>query len=345
MADPRFFDNLGPFPLAELCAEIGATIGADADPRALVFDVATLEGASADQLAFCATKAAARTLDQSQAGFCIVDKEAAGARKPDGMTLLVSGSAAQAFAKAARRFYPEHNASGWTPGANVHPTARLGVDVSLAPGVVVGPGAEIGDRARLAPNCVVGRGVAIGRDCEFAANVTITHALLGDRVHILPGAQIGQPGFGFASGQSGHAKIPQLGRVIVQDDVEIGACTTIDRGALGDTVIGEGTKIDNLVQIGHNTRTGRHCIIVSQVGISGSCELGDFVVLGGQVGIADHVHLGDGARVAAKSGVPPGDYPGGTDYGGYPVRLAKDWRREVAALVLLAKRRKQDRNG
>jgi len=343
MADPRFFDNQGPFPLAELCAQIRATLDADADPRALVSDVATLEGAGAGQLTFCGSKAAARTLRQSQAGFCIVDKEAAGASKAPGMTWLMSGSALHAYAAAARLFYPAHGSPGWTPGESVHPTAKLGADVSLAPGVVIGAGAEIGDRTRLGPNCVIGRGVAVGRDCELAANVTITHTLLGDRVHILPGAQIGQPGFGFASGPAGHAKVPQLGRVIVQDDVEIGACSTIDRGALSDTVIGEGTKIDNLVQIGHNTKTGRHCIIVSQAGISGSCELGDFVIVGGQVGIADHVHLGDGARVASKSGVPPGDYPGGTDYGGYPVRLAKDWRREVAALVLLAKRRKQDR--
>jgi UDP-3-O-[3-hydroxymyristoyl] glucosamine N-acyltransferase len=343
MADPRFFDNQGPFSLAELCALTGATAPADADPHARISDVATLESAGPGQLAFSASKATARTLHQSQAGFCIVDKEAAGATVPPGMTLLVSGSALQAFVAAARLFYPAYGSSGWTPGMSVHPTARLGADVSVAPGVVIGANAEIGDRTRLGPNCVIGRGVAIGRDCELAANVTVTHALLGDRVHILPGAQIGQPGFGFASGHTGHAKVPQLGRVIIQDDVEIGACTTIDRGALGDTVIGEGTKIDNLVQIGHNTKTGRHCILISQSGVSGSCELGDFVIVGGQVGIADHVRLGDGARVASKSGVPPGDYPGGTDYGGYPVRLAKDWRREVAALVLLAKRRKQDR--
>jgi UDP-3-O-[3-hydroxymyristoyl] glucosamine N-acyltransferase len=345
MADPRFFDNQGPFPLAELCAQIGATLDADADPRALVSDVATLETAGAGHLAFCSSKAAARTLDQSQAGFCIIDKEAAGAAKAPGMTLLVSGSALHAFAAAARLFYPTYGTSGWTSGQSVHPTAKLGADVSVAAGVVIGAGAEIGDRTRLGPNCVIGRGVAIGRDCEISANVTVTHAFIGDRVHVLPGAQIGQPGFGFASGPAGHAKVPQLGRVIVQDDVEIGACSTVDRGALGDTVLGEGTKIDNLVQIGHNTKTGRHCIFVAQSGVSGSCELGDFVIVGGQVGIADHVRLGDGARVASKSGVPPGDYPGGTDYGGYPVRLAKDWRREVAALVLLAKRRKQDRNG
>ncbi len=260
------------------------------------------------------------------------------------MTVLSSKSVLHAFAAAARLFYPDCNSADWEASHPIHSTARIGGDVALAPGVVIGASAEIGDRTRIGPNTVIGRGVAIGRECEIAGNVWISHSLIGDRVQILPGAQIGQPGFGFASDTSGHIKIPQLGRVIIQDDVEIGACTTIDRGALGDTVIGEGTKIDNLVQIGHNTRTGRNCIIVAQTGISGSCEIGDFVVLGGQAGIADHAHIGDGARVAAKSGMPPGDYPGGADYGGYPVRLAKEWRREVATLALLARRRKQDRN-
>jgi UDP-3-O-[3-hydroxymyristoyl] glucosamine N-acyltransferase len=343
MADPRFFDNRGPFRLAELCERIGVALPPNTDPAAPVGDIATLEGAGPGQLAFCATRAAARTLARSRAGYCLVD--AGGDYKAADTVLLGCPSALHAFAKAARLFYPAHNATEWGSSQPLHPTARIGKDVSLAAGVAIGPGAEIGDGTLLGPNVVIGRGVAIGRHCEIGGNVTITHALVGDRVHILPGAQIGQPGFGFASGPDGHVKVPQLGRAIIQDDVEIGACTTIDRGALGDTVIGEGTKIDNLVQIGHNTRTGRHCIIVAQVGISGSCEIGDFVVLGGQVGVADHVHLGDGARVAAKSGLPPGDYPGGTDYGGYPVRPAKDWRREVAALALLAKRRKQDRNG
>jgi UDP-3-O-[3-hydroxymyristoyl] glucosamine N-acyltransferase len=175
--------------------------------------------------------------------------------------------------------------------------------------------------------------------------VGIAYAYLGDGVQVLPGAQVGQPGFGFAGSTQGHAKIPQLGRVIVQDNVEIGTCTTIDRGALGDTVIGEGTKIDNLVQIGHNNRIGRHCIVVAQAGISGSCELGDFVVLGGQTGLADHAVVGDRARFAARAGAVPGAYPGGQDYGGTPARPMSQWRREVAAVALLARRRKQDRNG
>ncbi len=162
---------------------------------------------------------------------------------------------------------------------------------------------------------------------------------------ILPGAQIGQPGFGFASAAGGHIKIPQLGRVIIQDNVEIGASTTIDRGALGDTVIGEGTKIDNLVQIGHNVQIGRHCVIVAQVGIAGSCELGDFVVLGGQVGVADHAHIGDGARMAARARCRPRRSSGRTGLWRRARETCKDWRRELPAVTLLARRRKQDRNG
>lgn len=345
MADPRFFDVRGPFPVGELCARIGATLGDGADPAKVIVDVATLEGAGPSHLAFCNGKAALRSLAGSHAGFCLVDKESATGEPPAGMMLLHCASALHAFVAAARLFYPDHNTAHWPRPAPVDASAMLGADVELGPGVVIGPGAEIGERTRIGPNSVIGRGVAIGRDCEISSNVTISYAYIGDRVHILPGAQIGQPGFGFASGASGHAKVPQLGRVIIQDDVEIGACTTVDRGALGDTIIGEGTKIDNLVQIGHNSKIGRHCIIIAQAGMGGSSEIGDFVVLGGAVGLADHVRIGDGARVAAKSGVPPGEYAGGLDYGGYPARLMKDWRRELAAVVLLAKRRKQDRNG
>jgi UDP-3-O-[3-hydroxymyristoyl] glucosamine N-acyltransferase len=305
-----------------------------------IADIATLDGAGPEHLAFHIGKTPG--FAQSRAGFCLVDASARVRDHPSGMTLLRCASAQQAFAAAAHLFYPDYAKTVWATGTPIDPTARVAAGVELALGVVIGPGAEIGERTRIGPNAVIGRGVAIGRDCEIGANVTLGCALIGDRVHILPGAQIGQSGFGFVPGQSGHDRIPQLGRVVVQDDVEIGACTTVDRGALGDTVIGEGTKIDNLVQIGHNTRIGRHSIIVSQVGISGSCEIGDFVVLGGQVGVADHVRIGD-ARIAAKSGVPPGVFAGGTDYGGYPVRLMKDWRRELAAVVLLAKRRKQDR--
>jgi UDP-3-O-[3-hydroxymyristoyl] glucosamine N-acyltransferase len=209
---------------------------------------------------------------------------------------------------------------------------------------VIGPGAEIGAGTRIGPNTVIGRGVAIGRDCEIGANVSISHAYLGDCVVIQAGVRIGEPGYGFASSARGHTRIQQIGRVIIQDAVDIGANCTIDRGAMGDTVIGEGTKIDNLIHIGHNSRLGRHCLMVGQSGLAGSVDLGDFVIIGGQVGVADHARIGDGARIASKAGVAPGDYPGGQDYGGFPARPIKEWRREVAALVLLARRRKRDRN-
>ena len=341
MADPRFYDNRGPFRLADLATRVQAEVPSSAGGSAEIFDVATLEDAGAQQLAFCAGKSAAKALAQTKAGFCLVGPDAVGFEIPAATVVMRCGSVTHAFAAAVALLYPEHSLDRWNQHSAVDPSAKIEHGVHLAPGVVVGPSAEIGAGTSIGANTVIGRGVAIGRDCEIASNVTISHAYIGDRVLILPGAQIGQPGFGFASGARGHVKIPQIGRVIIQDDVEIGAGTTVDRGALGDTVIGEGTKIDNLVQIGHNTRTGRHCIIVAQTGISGSCELGDFVVLGGQAGVADHAHIGDGARIAARGAVAPGDLPGGQDYGGVPVRLMKDWRRELAAVAILAKRKRR----
>jgi UDP-3-O-[3-hydroxymyristoyl] glucosamine N-acyltransferase len=345
MADPRFYDNRGPFTLGDVCSHAGIDVASGADTTAKIFDLASLEGGGPGQLAFCAGKPAVAALKKTHAAFCFVGTDISTSDMPSGTVMIACASPAHAFAAAAALFYPESGLSVWDQASAIDASARIGAGVRLAPGVVVGPNVEIGERTRVGANTVIGRGVTIGRDCEIGSNVTISHAFLGDGVVVFPGAQLGQPGFGFASGVAGHLKIPQLGRVIIQDKVEIGACTTVDRGALGDTVIGEGTKIDNLVQIGHNTRTGRHCVIVAQVGISGSCELGDYVVLGGQAGVADHAHIGDGARIAAKGGVAPGELPGGQDYGGVPVRLMKDWRRELAAVALLAKRRKRDRNG
>ncbi|HTK80240.1 MAG TPA: UDP-3-O-(3-hydroxymyristoyl)glucosamine N-acyltransferase [Rhizomicrobium sp.] len=344
MADPRFYDNRGPFRLAELCALLSIALPANAKSGALVEDVAALEDAGSPHLVYCTGKKTAAVLANSHAGFCLVDSDAelmASASR----VVLRSNSAALAFANAARVFYPDAGLQQWAQTKPIHVSAKLEEGVRLSLGVVVGPGAEIGGGTHVGPNTVIGRGVTIGRNCEIGSNTSVTHAHLGDGVTILPGAQIGQPGFGFASGSSGHTKIPQLGRVIVQDRVEIGACATIDRGALGDTVIGEGTKIDNLVQIGHNTHIGRNCMIVAQVGISGSCELGDFVVLGGQAGLADHVRVGDGARFAARSAAAPGEIAGGHDYGGAPARPIQQWRRELAAVAMLSRRPRRTPNG
>jgi UDP-3-O-[3-hydroxymyristoyl] glucosamine N-acyltransferase len=180
--------------------------------------------------------------------------------------------------------------------------------------------------------------VHIGRECYIGPNASVTHALVGNNVTIHAGAAIGQDGFGFAMGRADHLKVPQIGRVILQDQVEIGANTTIDRGALRDTVIGEGTKIDNLVQIGHNVVIGRHCIIVSQTGISGSAELGDFVALGGQVGMLGHIKIGAGAQIAASSNVR-GDVPPGARWGGTPAKPMRLWFRELTLVRKLAERK------
>ncbi|MBL6851753.1 MAG: UDP-3-O-(3-hydroxymyristoyl)glucosamine N-acyltransferase [Alphaproteobacteria bacterium] len=349
MADPRFYDNRGPFTLAEVCRAVDVALPPNADANARVHDLASLTGAGPPHLTFYAGGAGAHAADlaQTAAGFCFVPATTA---KPlqmrVGMLAIPAPSVQHAFAAAARIFYPESSLVAWRQQTDVDPTATIGERVLLAPGVVIGPGAEIGDGTRLSPNVVIGRGVAIGRNCEIGSNVSITHAYIGDEVLILPGAQIGQPGFGFASGPQGHVKIPQIGRVIIQDRVEIGACTTIDRGALGDTVIGEGSKLDNLIQIGHNTHLGRHDIVVSQAGVAGSCEFGDFVVIGPQVGIADHVKIGSGARVAARAASQPGmTYEGGQDYGGAPLRPVREWIREMHALTKLAKKPKRDDHG
>jgi UDP-3-O-[3-hydroxymyristoyl] glucosamine N-acyltransferase len=345
MADPRFYDNRGPFSLAVVCLRAKTTLPDDTDPESAIADLASLESAGPQHLAFSTAKDAAAAIAVSQAGYCFIGAGSAAASGAPRTRLIPCSSVLHAFAAAASLFYPEHGLERWMQDEPVHPSAKLEENVRLAPGVLIGPGAEIGARTAIGPYTVIGRGVTIGRDCEIGNHVGIGFAHLGDGVIVLPGAQIGQPGFGFAGSRQGHERIPQLGRVIIQDRVEIGACTMIDRGALGDTAIGEGTKIDNLVQIGHNNRIGRHCVVVAQVGISGSSELGDFVVLGGQVGISDHVRIGDHARLAAQSGALPGEYPGHADYGGAPLRPVREWRREVAAVALLAKRRRQDRDG
>ena len=346
MADPRFFDNAGPLPVARV-AEIAGANGVTAQ-HALVADVATLETAGPGQLAYCDSPKFKAALERTRAGFVLVS-EALAKAAPATATPLICEQPSLGFAKVATALYPNAHLI-WPatkpPVVAIAPTVRVGEGTVVAPGVYIGEDVEIGDDCIIAPGVVIGRGVRIGHKARLGPHVSISHALIGDRCIIHAGARIGQDGFSYIGGASGHFKIPQLGRVIIQDDVEIGANVAIDRGAIGDTVIGEGTKIDNLVQIGHNNRVGRRCIIVSQVGVSGSCEIGDYAVLGGQVGVADHVKIGSGATVAAKGGVTR-SLEGGQIYGGFPARPVNQWRREVGALARLAKRKRSadERNG
>jgi UDP-3-O-[3-hydroxymyristoyl] glucosamine N-acyltransferase len=344
MADPRFYDNRGPFTLDDLCAaaSFARPQGAEGKPR--VFDVAGLAAAGPAHLSFYDHVRAHKQFTATAAGWCLVGHKDLRGAPPKSAVLIPCVSVGRAFAAVARLFYPEHELDIRAQETDIHPAARIGSGVVMGPRVVIGPGAEIGDKARIGAHAVIGRGVTIGRGSEIGSHATIAYAHLGDEVVIQPGVVIGGSGFGFSSRPDGHVKLPQLGRVIIQDKVEIGANSAIDRGALGDTVIGEGAKIDNLVQIGHNTRIGRHAMIAGQAGISGSVILGDFVILGGKVGIADHVTIGDGARLAGLSGVSR-DLEGGRDYGGIPARPIREWRREaavIAKLTLKDERRKHE---
>ena len=339
MADPRFYDNRGPFRLAELCEEAGLDRPPNADGGARIFDVAGLEQAGLPHLSFYDGRRDKETFLATKAGWCLVGKKARDAVPPD-TVLLPCADVGRAFARIARRFYPQHELDIQPQEAPIHPSAKLGEGIVLAPGVIIGPDVEIGDGTRIGAHTVIGRGVTIGRRAEIGSHVWVGFAHLGDDVLIQPGVKIGSSGFGFSSGPDGHLKIPQLGRVIIQDRVELGSNSTVDRGSLGDTVLGEGTKIDNLCQIGHNCLTGRHCVMAGQAGLSGSVVLGDFVIVGGKTGVSDHVTIGDRARFAGLSGVAR-DMEGGRDYGGIPARPIREWHKETALLAKLARKGKR----
>lgn len=309
----------------------------------LIKGVGTLDAAGPDDLVFCDAAKFAGKMQKTRAGVCITSERFADKAHED-LILLISPRPAAAFLAVTRHLFPSalrpqsiFGQEGIAPGALVHPAAQLEPGVTVDPGAVIGPGVEIGGGSLICAGAVIGPNVRIGRNCAVGPGASVIHALIGNNVIIHSGARIGADGFGYQPGLAGHVKVPQLGRVVIQDDVEIGANTTIDRGALTDTVIGEGTKIDNLVQIAHNVVIGRHCIIVSQTGISGSTTLGDFVMLGGQVGVVGHATIGSGAQIAASSNVK-GDVPPGVRWGGSPAKPVREWFREVTALKNLAAR-------
>lgn len=338
MADPRFFERAGPFRLGDLAARCGAQLADESHAARTVSDVAALDQAGPGQLTFLDNPKYAEALPQTRAEACILHAKHA-ALAPAGTALLIAPNPYLSYARAAQLFYPvAQPAAGAHPTAVVDPTAIVAPDASLAPHVVIGPGAEIGAGTVIGPGSVIGRGVSVGAGCRIGPSVTLSHCLIGARVTLHTGVRIGQDGFGFAPDPSGHVKVPQLGRVIIGDDCEIGANTTIDRGAGPDTVVGPGCWIDNLVQIGHNVTLGRGCIVVAQAGIAGSTQLGDFVVMAAQSGLAGHLKIGTGARIGAKSGVM-NDIPAGESHFGIPATKVKEYFRQIATLRRLAQKK------
>jgi len=341
MEHPGFFERAAPIRLDALAQKVGAQLGPDADAGASIGDVKPLSEAGPGDISFFENRKYLDQLGATRASACLV-APAFAARVPEPTAAAVMAAPYRGFALALQHFYPEAMFTKTAQARNdeppVHPTARLEEDVRIEPGAVVGREAQIGRGTTIAAGAVVGYRVTIGRGCYVGPGASLTHALVGDRVILHAGVRIGQDGFGFALGAGGHLKVPQIGRVIIQDDVEIGANSCVDRGALKDTIIGEGTKIDNLVQIGHNVILGRHCVIVGQTGISGSVELGDFVIMGGQSGAVGHIKIGTGAQIAGGSHVKD-DVSPGARLGGTPAVPLTEWARQIAMLKRMAKRK------
>jgi len=341
MADSRFFKSKGPFKVSELAALIGADIVGACHDDILVTDVASLQDANATQVSFFDNVKYKADFMASAAGLCIVSPKMA-AFAPDGMTLLVSETPYKSYALIAQYFYPINDDA--LPETIIHPSAmvaqsaEIGAGCHIKAGAVIEDGVKLGQSVFVESNAVINQNVEVGEGTVIGANASVSHALIGRNVRIYPGARIGQDGFGFAIDPAGHVKVPQLGRVIIDDSVEIGANTTIDRGAGPDTHIGQGSWIDNLVQIGHNVKIGRGCIIIAQTGVAGSTVLEDYAVLAAQVGVAGHLTIGMGARIAAQSGVMR-NVDAGSEVMGSPAMPAKQYMRQVAMLKKMSNKK------
>jgi len=334
MADKRFFKNRGPFSITELAKLSNSEIYPENNKDITVEDIAILSEASKENIAFIDNKKYLEDFKVSKAGVCIAHpamKDLA----PEGMTLLLNNNPYMAYALVARAFYLPEKRVGISDKAIIDSTAKIGENCYIAPGAVIGANAELANGVEIEANATIDDGVVIGENSIVGANASITHAIIGKNCYIYTGARVGQDGFGFAMSPTGHKRIPQMGRVIVEDNVEIGANTTIDRGAGPDTIVRAGAMIDNLVQLGHNVEIGSGSVIVSQAGVSGSTKIGKFCVLAGQSGVAGHLKIGDGAQIGAKGGVIS-DIDAGAEVMGFPAQPRKIFFKQMAYLKRMA---------
>jgi UDP-3-O-[3-hydroxymyristoyl] glucosamine N-acyltransferase len=330
--DARFFARTGPHSIASIAALLGAEA---ADGGRLLSGVAPLQSAGPEDVSFLDNKRYAPLLAETKAGAVILHPDFAD-KVPQGCVALPTPDPYVGWAKVSTLFHPfpaphpgVHASAVIDASAVIEDGAEIGANAVIAANVTIGAGSSIG------PLAYIGPGVSIGRHCRIHAQVTISHAILGNRVTIYPGARIGQDGFGFAISKTGFTPVPQLGRVLIGDGAEIGANSTIDRGSAQDTVIGPGVHVDNLVQLGHNVNIGANTVIVAQAGVSGSTQIGPGVMIAAQAGLTGHLTIGAGARIGAQSGVMQ-DVPAGEEVLGAPAQNVKSFFREVITLRKLA---------
>lgn len=331
MTDDRFFQRAGPFPLGEIAAHVGAEMDNNSSADFLIRDVSNLDTAEAGEISLYSDVKYAAAFAKTRASVVITDKKLS-AHKHNGTWLLLSPNPRLAFAQVGHLFYPPAALTpGLQPSVPVHATATVGQGTQIGPGGVIRANAKVGANCNIGPNVIIGQGVEIGDYCTIGPNCVISHALVGSRVVFGPNVSIGNAGFSFVPSAKGLLRVPQLGRVLIEDDVEFGASCVVDRGAIGDTQIGRGCRFDSLIHVAHNVKLGPFCIVAAQTGFAGSTTIGAGVLIGGQAGIGDHLTIGAGARLSGRAGVTRDIAPGET-VGGYPAQPIKQWHRQVAWL-------------
>ena len=336
MVDTTFFKNNGPFKLSEIAKVCNAELTNADKSEMQIFNIATMAKATEGALCFFYDKKAKEKAAEIKASACVTTPDLVNF-VPQNVVVLTTANPKLAFLLLNKKFYSEiRNRAEISRTAKIAPSVKIGENAFIGEHVVIEDDVEIGNNCYIEHNAVISRGCKIGNNCRIGANASVAYTIMGNDCYIYAGARIGQDGFGFMVINGKHERIPQLGRVIIGNDVEIAANTCVDRGALDDTVIGDGCRIDNLVQVAHNDKLGRGCVIVSQTGIAGSCTFGDYVVCGGQSGFADHLNIGSGAQIGAQSGLMRDVEPGAVVMG-YPAVPIKEFMRQVACVQKLTK--------
>lgn len=331
MVDTTFYYRKENVTLADVAKVTSAVLTDESKGGEKIADIATMANATADDICFFYDRKSKEKAANIKAKACVTTNDLA-QFVPQGVILLIAENPKLAFLALNEYMYAEYQLqAGIDSTAKIAASAKIGQGCHIGAYVVIGDNVEIGDGCIIEPHVVINHDCKIGAKCRIGSGASISYAHIGNGCYIYSGARIGHDGFGFQFMNGQHHRIPQLGRVIIGNDVEVGANACIDRGALDDTVIGDGSRIDNLVQIAHNDKLGRGCVVVAQVGIAGSCTLGDYVVLGGQVGLADHLNIGSGAQIAAQSGVMR-DVEAGAVVMGSPCVPFKDFMRQVSFL-------------